>query len=197
MIGIDAAAVTVRTAAGVIVTRKAVSCLLEPEAGDKVLVSGASASEGYVIAVLERSASTPQRLRLSGDTRLTVENGSLQLLSEQGIEMKAGSAVSIDAPRLEARARHAHLIFGELACIGRTWHAALDKLGFVGQAIEVVAERLSQRLTHSVREVEQVDQLRSGQIDYRASGNASLRGRNTLVTASELVKLDGDQIHLG
>lgn len=195
----DLPTLSVRTSVGVMTVRRAASCLLVPEPGDKVLVSGASAGECYVIAVLERAASacTLQRLHLSGDTCLSVEGGSLQLISERRIEMKSGDTVSLDAPKLEARASRARFIIGELACIGRSWSATLGKLGLIGEALEIVAERVSQRLTHSVREVEQIDQVRSGQIDYRASGTTSLRGQNTLVTATELVKLDGDQIHLG
>ena len=47
------------------------------------------------------------------------------------------------------------------------------------------------------RVVEECDYLRSGEVDYRADKNMSLRGDNTMVTAKELVKVDGGQIHLG
>ncbi|MBW2454888.1 MAG: DUF3540 domain-containing protein, partial [Deltaproteobacteria bacterium] len=35
------------------------------------------------------------------------------------------------------------------------------------------------------------------QIQHRAEKNYSLHGENALVTADELVKVDGEQIHLG
>jgi hypothetical protein len=39
--------------------------------------------------------------------------------------------------------------------------------------------------------------VRARQIDYVAEKNVSVRGHNTLLTAEQLVKLDGEQVHLG
>ena len=47
------------------------------------------------------------------------------------------------------------------------------------------------------RTVEGLDQVKAEQIDYAAQKTASMRGENTLVTAEELVKVDGAQIHVG
>lgn len=188
---------SIRTGRGPLEARCAASCLLEPEPGDRVLVSGESPADCYVIAVLERAGTQPQRLRLHGDTCLAVNGGTLSVVAEEGLELSAGKTVKISGTELEASASSARLIFGRLAGIGRSWLATVDKLGVVGQAVETVTRKLSLRAEQSFREVEQIDQLRSGQIDHRASGNLSLRGRNTLLTAKELVKLDGDQIHLG
>jgi Protein of unknown function (DUF3540) len=49
----------------------------------------------------------------------------------------------------------------------------------------------------SLRTVEAMDQLRAGQIDHVAQGTLNLHGENAVVTAEELVKLDGEQIHVG
>ena len=47
------------------------------------------------------------------------------------------------------------------------------------------------------RTVEELDHVRAEQIDYAAKKTMSLHGDNAIVTANELVKVDGEQIHVG
>jgi len=57
--------------------------------------------------------------------------------------------------------------------------------------------RFSQRVKNAYRRVEGMDQLRAQHIDHAADKTMSLRGENTLMTAKQLVKVDGEQIHMG
>ena len=72
--------VTSHTARGIIVAQKALSCLVEPEVGDRILISGERASSAYVIAVLARQpgSGVPLTLKVQGDTRFQCEDGALQ-----------------------------------------------------------------------------------------------------------------------
>lgn len=187
----------VQTALGVIEAPLAASCLLRPECGDKVLVSGASADECYVIAVLERVGGSAQHLQFSGDTVLSVDGGSLRLAGSEQLELHAGTAVSVAAAEVRMRASKAQLVFGELSAIGRVWNGTLGHLRLVGELLDSVMQRVTQHTRHSLRTVEETDQVRSGLIDYRADGNVHLQGQNTLINARELVKLNGDQVHIG
>jgi hypothetical protein len=67
----------------------------------------------------------------------------------------------------------------------------------IGRFFHSMIDSISQKVKRSYRVVEDIDHVRSSQIDYRASKNMSLRGQNALINAEELVKIDGDQIHLG
>jgi Protein of unknown function (DUF3540) len=50
----------------------------------------------------------------------------------------------------------------------------------------------------SYRTVTEMDQLRAERIDHVAAEQAmNLRGKDTLMTAERLVKVDGEQIHMG
>lgn len=187
----------VQTPIGPLDARLAASCLLRPEDGDQVLVSGANVEECYVIAVLERAGTSQQHLQFSGDTLLSVENGSLKLAGSERVDVQAGKTVSVSTTELQMRATKAQLLFGELSAIGRAWSGALGQLRLVGETLDTVVQRLTQHARNSLRTVEGTDQVRSGQIDYRADETLQLQGRNTLVNARELVKLNGDQVHLG
>jgi hypothetical protein len=194
---VAADAVAVRLKSGLVQARRAASCLMEPAPGDQVLVSGEDASDCYVIAVLARDSTTPCRLHLSGDTHLQVNDGALHLGADHGLRLAGGPSLHLSAAEIDLQSAKTQLITGQLTVIGRALTATLDHIGLVGNRVEAVFKSLLQRLSHSVREVEGVDHLRCGQIDYRAEENASVRGKNTLLTARELVKIDGGQIHLG
>ena len=63
--------------------------------------------------------------------------------------------------------------------------------------MDSVTERWTQKTKRSYRFVEEMDITRAQEIDTRASGTLSMRGKNAITTAEELVKMDGRQIHLG
>ena len=63
--------------------------------------------------------------------------------------------------------------------------------------MDSVLGRLSQTTKRVYRRVEDLEHVRAGQIDCASEGNLRLHGENTLLTAKELVKADGKQIHIG
>lgn len=188
--------VRVETDIGVLEVRRAASCLLVPQSGDSVLVSGASRSEGWIIAVLESSGSQGQRLQLSGDTSIEVD-GELRISSSSHLEFRTPKTASLGCAQLEMQASKARIVFGELSAIGRAWKGTIGQLTLVGEALDSIVQRFSQHARHSLRTVEHCDEVRSGEMNYVAQGNVRLHGQNTIATARELVKLDGSQIHVG
>lgn len=187
----------VDTDQGDLCARRALSCLVEPMAGDRVLVAGDFNADLFVISVLERENSQAVRMTVEGDLTLGLPNGRLSVVAAQGIDMVSGREMGLTASELEIRGRKGLVVFDQLSCIGRTAFAQLEVIKLVGGFLDTVLERVSQKVKRCYRVVEEVDHLRSGQVDYRAEKNLSLRGLNALVTAKELVKIDGDQIHLG
>ena len=67
----------------------------------------------------------------------------------------------------------------------------------VGRSVDSVLERLHSRVSRSYRRVEELDQVKAGQIDYQADTSLQLHAKYALVTADDLVKVDAEQIHLG
>jgi len=91
----------------------------------------------------------------------------------------------------------ARVTAGVMEYLGATLSAEVERLKVFAIRCEELFETLSQRVKRSYRTVSERDQLRAEQIDYAARENLSLHGKNAVVTARELVKLDGEQIHLG
>jgi hypothetical protein len=163
--------------------KRAFSCLVAPEEGDRVLLARAGESGHFVIAVLERPDGGCVRIVPEGDIAFDVRSGRLSVSAAEGIDLVSAGTLSFSADRVDARAREGNLVLGKVRLIAR--------------AVDAVLERLYQSTRRSFRTVQEVDHLRAGQIDHAANGLARLHGEFTLVTARELVKTEGKQIHLG
>jgi hypothetical protein len=155
--------------------RRALSCLVEPEPGDRVLVARAphGVADAYVLAVLEREGDAP-----------------VSLVSPRDTELRSAGTLSIVAPATMI-ATPTFSLHSAVARLHATRATAV--LG----AVDAILDRLMLRAKQAFRVVEEVDHLRAGQVDYEARGTLSLHSENTTLTAEGLVKVDGEQIQLG
>jgi hypothetical protein len=67
----------------------------------------------------------------------------------------------------------------------------------IGRVYEAIVERLVHLSKTAFRMTEGIDQVRASHIDYQATEMARLHGKNTVVTAQDLIKADASQIHMG
>lgn len=198
VVRVDSACYVVRTRAdGLRECRLAASCLLVPEAGDQVLLSQAGAHGCYVIAVLERRAGSTQQLNLTGDTRLSVKQGVLMVEGECGLSLASDSAVTLKGRELSACAESGTFVVGTTQWVGRVFNGTVGRLKLVGEALELLVDRVVQHSRVSLRRIDDVERVESRQIDYQARELLCLRGDATLIGGKELIKADGKQIHLG
>ena len=174
---------TVRTDEGSFQARRATSCLLQPQIGDKVLLVGEPLGELYVLAVLERQEGVSHCLSTDGDLKIELQKGRFTVAASEGVDLVSAREVSLLSKRIEARASEGLFSIG--------------KVRAMGNALDAVYERLSQTVQVAFRKVHKLDRLQAGQIDYSADGMARVHGENTVLTADGLVKADGKQIHIG
>jgi hypothetical protein len=167
--------------------KRAASCLLEPGQGDRVWAV-AQNGEVFVIAVLERADPSVTTLRVDGRMRLS---------ATEGIELQTPAKLELRADELEVGAREGRVVLERCAVLATSLLAHLRKSTVVGQALETLVERVTQHSKTSYRSITELDHVHASTLDYRADGSASVHGKQTLVTAEELVKVDGGQVHLG
>ena len=173
------------------VARRAASCLVLPRPGDRVLV--ALGPEAFVLALLDG-----ERAELSFDGDVAIRSrGRIDLDAEQGVRVRTRRAFEIVAQVVNVASGTAELAVGELTAIGARARASFDEAGLVAKAVDVVAERITERAERVYRFVSQLDQLRARHFDYRAEHLAQIRGENTVVTARQVARMDGEQIHIG
>jgi hypothetical protein len=117
--------------------------------------------------------------------------------AQDSLDLVSSGALRGLAARLSLRAPEAEIALENTTFVGGLLRAQLRKAQLLTEAIDTVADRWVQRVKRSYRSVRDTDQLRAGTIDHRAEQLLALRGEHTVMTARELVKVDGSQIHVG
>lgn len=197
VVRVEDTALIVRTELSECRARRAASCLLAPEEGDLVLLAQATDGRAYVLAVLERDESAAARLTFEGDLDIRLPRGRFAVAAQEGVEIFSGKDVSVVSGEVSVRATEGNVVLQSLSYLGSIVQAEVERARVIAASVDTVFDRLSQRVKRAYRFVEESDHLRAKNIDYVAGKTLSVRGENTLVTAEELVKVDGDQIHLG
>jgi hypothetical protein len=190
-------AFAIRVEDGEIEARRATSCLLEPMPGDRVLVVVTPDRESYVLAVLERQEGTAGVITADGDLDIRLRHGRLGVAAQEGVSVVSGKDVSVVSGGVAVRAVEGNVALQRLSFVSTFLRAELEKAKVLAGSLDTMADRLMQRVKRSYRFVEESDHLRAESIDHVAKGTVSVHGANALITAEALVKVDGDQIHLG
>jgi hypothetical protein len=174
-----------------VVARRAASCLLAPQLGDRLLI--AFTPEAYVLAVLDRGAGV---VELDGDAVVRA-SGKLELDGGAGIALTTPATISFTADALTAVATEGELIFKRLKAVAREATTHFDSIDALATTANVIAERIASRVKRSFRTVEETEQLRARHIDHRAAQTMQLHGETTVVTAEQVVRVDGSQVMIG
>ncbi|MGD0530460.1 MAG: DUF3540 domain-containing protein [Polyangiaceae bacterium] len=175
---------------------QAVGCIVEPQVGDVVLAL-VHEKGSHVLCVLDRETQGPKRLAVEGDLAIEARGGSVTVAAHGDFELIAARRAHIVAGTVDVTAAEANAWVGRLTLVGDYVRAELGKVMLFASSMTTEAERVVQRIKRSLRVVEETEHVRAGTIDYRAEGMVNVRGKTTLVTAETLVKLDGEQVHLG
>ncbi|WP_437321051.1 DUF3540 domain-containing protein [Sorangium sp. So ce385] len=181
----------------VLVARRAASCLLAPMAGDAVLVAQLDSGAAYVLAVLERDAGADHRVVLDGNATIEAPAGKVRVLAREGVELITESEISLVSGRTILHAADAAVSVERLGIASGAVQAELGVVKIMAEAIDSLAERMFQKVKRAYRVVTEQDHLRAERIDHAARSTLTLRAEHAIVAAKELVKVDGEQIHLG
>ncbi|MFK7991867.1 MAG: DUF3540 domain-containing protein [Sandaracinaceae bacterium] len=177
--------------------RRAASCLLAPRTGDSVIVAVPAAGPLWVLAILERQdEDAPHVLRVEGDLELDASE-HVRVRASSGIEFATPGRFKVGARKLAVMAIDAALSTEQLSVVGRTVSAQAETLKSVWNVVDSIADRVTLHAKRSYRFIEEMDVTRAEQVDTRAEHTMHLRGKNTFLTAEDLAKIDGEQVHLG
>lgn len=186
----------VQTEAGVYRAQRAVSCLVAPEIDDVVLLATSERGTCYVLAVLEREAKAT-RLSVEGDLELSSADGRVRIAAPEGVDLVSQKRVGVVSAEVKVNAVEAKVATQKATVVGRFLQTEFERVKAFANAIDGVFGRFSQRAKSSIRRVEGLEQLKAEHIDHSAQKTMTLHGENAVVTARQLVKVDGEQIHVG
>ncbi|CAN96956.1 hypothetical protein sce6787 [Sorangium cellulosum So ce56] len=193
---VDGPAYIVETESGEVRAKRATSCLLEPAAGDLVLLTAVNGAH-YILAVLEREEGAPSHLVSEGDLQIRLRRGSLGIAAPDGVHLAAGKDLSMAASTFRVQAKEGHVALELFTFLSKMARGEVDRAKLIGRSLDSALERLSQRVKRSYRIVEEADHVRAERIDYAAKGNLAIHSENAKITACHVVKIDADQIQVG
>lgn len=197
VVRVEGGGVVVRADRGELRARRAMSCLLDPALGDRVLVAVVEDGSAFVLAVLERQDDGAAAVTMDRDLAFRLPSGRFDVVAKDGVGLVSTGEVSVVAGGVEVKAVDGRLSIDRITALGRHLLAEVANVKVVAGAIDSVLDRFTQRVKRSHRIVEEMDQVRAERIDYSAEKSMHLYAENALVTAEELVKLDGENVHLG
>lgn len=177
--------------------RRAVSCLVDPALGDRVLLAVLEDGDAFVLAVLEREEEGAATLSLDRDLSLRLPNGRFDVVARDGVGVVSTGDVSVVSGGVEVRAAEGRVGLDRVTMTARHLLGEIATVKLVAGAVDSVLDRMTQRVKRAYRFVEEMDQLRAKRVDYGAEKSLHVHAENTMVSATGVVKLDGEHIHLG
>jgi hypothetical protein len=187
----------VRTDGAMLVVKRAAACLLEPAAGDLVLLSHGPKTEAYVLSVLERQAGTAGRLSYDGDLTLAAQGGRLSLTAAEGLALASDKDLAVAAERITVAAQEGEARIGFFSTISRFLQTQAEQISVAAEAWDTVVQRLTQRLSCYQRFVSEAEEVQAASLRQLVEGTMTIHAKNTNLVAEEHVKVDAGQIHLG
>ena len=187
----------VRTPSGDFNCRRAVSCLVEPVAGDTVLMFADAEGPCHVLAVLERAGDAPIELTVEGDASLVSREGTLSVKAPRGVRLESATEVSTVTKRWRLVADRAEVATRAILAAGQTLEAEVGAVKLVARTVDRFMNRVVEHCHSVVRVVEESETVRARRMDVKAEELLAIRGENTVVSAEGIVKVDGGQIHFG
>jgi hypothetical protein len=193
---IEGPTLLVATTRGVLRARRAVSCLIEVEVADEVLLAGDSRGRVWVLSVLERDG-RGTCIDVPGDLEVRAPAGAVRFVATGAVDLISETRIDASAPEVGWSSRVLKVVSDQIAVVGEVLHAELGKARLESTVIESLAERLTTRVKRAYRLVEELDQLRAKRIDVKAEQLMSLHADTAVLTANQLVKMDAEQVHVG
>ena len=197
VVGRENSIFTVETDHGRYRVRRAVSCLVQPEIDDLVLVSISHSGQGHLLAVLEREPGLTTTLAFEADVDLTAENGRLGLTAGHGLALSSNQDISLLSAKLGVTAAEGMVNVRRLSFVGAILEGSVDLVKMVADTFESFVQRFSRSAKYSYRQIDELDQLHCGRLHYKAEGTLQMRGGFSQLTAKEDVHIDGERINIG
>lgn len=174
----------------------AVSCLVQPLSGDEVLVSIGRKS-CHIVAILNREDSIDVAIRFEGDATFESSSGSIALTSSKSLHLKSDESVTLAAKNFVAESENAVLDLKEVEVRGTVLSTVWNEVRTVADTLSLVAKRSIQSLGSSFSNISGVDQRKCQDSISTVDRVSLLRSKDTIISASRDIKIDGERIHMG
>lgn len=195
----DGAVFTVDTEFGPVNARKAAACLVRPGTGDEVLLSMDESGRCYILSVLEQALDNngATELDFEGQVNMNVRQGGLTIHTDEDLSLVSEQRAVIASDEIAISASRGRAFIDKMSLVGRTFSSQVETIRSAGLVLEQTFSRLTQRLENAFRFIKDHEEVQTNTTRYLVDDLLALHTKNTDLTSEEVVKVTGDQIHLG
>jgi hypothetical protein len=181
-------AVEVEVGIELLTARVGFSCLVQPIAGDRVLLS--RGAEGiFVLAVLERL--------IPDSATLSLPSGGALAIEADGVSLVARKELSIDANTVIVRSQKFSVVADSVILFGRMANWVAEHMRISAKTQETVVDTFSVKALDRVAIVERTDVLRAGALSQSIDDVAVTTAPVAVIATSEDLRLDGKRVTVG
>jgi len=175
---------------GPILARRAVSCLVEPQAGDRVLYLVEEDGRGTILHILSRAESS------SRDTVVSNPDGALRLRG-QSVAVETPGAHTVSAGSVAINAATADLMAGTLTMSGETLRQVYGRTQTNTRSQETMAERIVTKALERIEIIDNTDNQFVGTMSLKVTGVLTQSSYTTVLVAEEDLRMDGKRVTVG
>ena len=177
--------------------KRAVSCLVEPEVGDLVMLCEAPSGEcSFILSVLAKSDPEGGRLCLPGGVTLQTEGKQLTVQADR-IDLKSRETIGLSTVYLDVNAAAATTRVGHLQTWADTVETTAERVTLLTKTLTQQVGRMITRVRESWRKVEGLDETQAARIRVYVEGTHQLDAEHVTVNAEGFVRVDGKSINIG
>ena len=186
----------IQSDAGTYKARKAVSCLVCPQIGDKVLSVSLASGGSNILAILERKQSQTTHLKFDGDVDISATK-SIRMMASERFDAYSGNEMNFDATDFSVRANTSSVVFDKLNVTGNEAKHSINKIQVLAKYIESVSETSKQVMQNSFRLVSGLESVQAGEVLQRIKKRFTVQSKQASILAEEDAKVNGKRVHLG
>jgi Protein of unknown function (DUF3540) len=163
----------------------AVSCLVRPLPGDRVLLY-CDAERTYVLNVLEREGANWGVVTLPGRGNLSLEGETVAIAARQRMSLRADS--------IDLQAKMFAVLAERGTWIGKLYTLIADRLRSSAQVQETAADSLTVKAVDRFAIVDRVDSVQAEMQSTVISGVATETAHSKVISVTEDVRIDGKRV---
>jgi hypothetical protein len=177
--------------------QRAVSCLIEPEAGDLVLVCDAPHEQtGFILSVLSRQQADAASVCLPGGVTLQT-NGKQITVHADGIHLEGRESVGLVTAHLDVNAMVVTARVSHLQSWAQSIETTAERMLIVTKTLTQHVGRLIARVRESWRKVEGLDETQAARMRVYVEGSHQVDAEHVTINAEGFVRIDGKTINIG
>lgn len=177
----------------------AMSCLVQPQIGDLVLVSISQDSEqGYILSILERAGeASDTEMTFPGNVSITSLNGDVSIEAKSQVKLGANKKITLEAQNIESNAEKSICNSGELILSGEKLQAKYNNIYWsCKDTFFVQTLKYQLHSKNSLRQITGHEETLTGSFRQYVENNWTLHTRSTAMYADETTSIKAEMLKL-